>query len=109
MKLNEPVKIKIIDIRDGRVFLSLKALKPNPWDTAADRYKVGDDVLGKVYKFNPFGATIDLDHGIQGMIHISEFGGLEEMKKQLVLGENHSFVIESLKSEEKRLILKLKK
>ncbi len=109
MKLNEPVSVKIIDIRDGRVFLSLKALKPNPWDTVAEKYKAGDEVPGRVYKFNPFGATIDLDHGIQGMIHISEFGGLDEMKKAMLHGETYTFVIESLKPEEKRLILKLKK
>jgi small subunit ribosomal protein S1 len=107
MKLNEPVKIKIIDIRDGRVFLSLKALKANPWDTVAEKFKPGDEVKGRVYKFNPFGATIDLDHGIQGMIHISEFGGLDEMKKALQHGESYSFVIDTLKPEEKRLILKL--
>lgn len=107
MKLSEPVKVKIIDIRDGRVFLSLKALKPNPWDTIAEKYKAGDTVKGRVYKFNPFGATIDLEHGVQGMIHISEFGGADEMKKALIGGEHYDFVIESLKPEEKRLILKL--
>ena len=109
MKLNEPAKVKIIDIREGRVFLSLKALKTNPWDTVGERYKASDEVKGKVYKFNPFGAVIDLDGGIQGLIHISEFGGTEEMKKALQSGELYPFVIETLKPEEKRLILKLKK
>jgi small subunit ribosomal protein S1 len=109
MKIGEPVQVKIIDIRDGRVFLSLKALKANPWDSVGERYKAGEEVSGRVYKFNPFGAVIDLDGGVQGLIHISEFGGAEEMKKALVSGEAHAFVIETLKPEEKRLILKLKK
>lgn len=108
VKLNETVKIKIIDIREGRVFLSLKALKNDPWGKIAD-YKAGQEIRGKVYKFNPFGATIDLDGGLQGMIHISEFGGLDEMKKELSLGSHYEFVIENIKPEEKRIALKLKK
>lgn len=109
VKLNEPVKVKIIDIRDGRVFLSLKALKPDPWEKIEEKYKADQEVFGKVYKFTGFGAIIDLDGQIQGMIHVSEFGGLEEMKAAIKLGEDHSFIISALKPEEKRLILKLKK
>ncbi len=108
-KLNEAVKVKIIDIREGRVFLSLKALKPNPWDTADKAHSVGQEAKGKVYKFNPFGATVELESGLHGMIHISEFGGAEEMKAALLLGETYTFVIDSLKPEEKRIGLKLKK
>ncbi len=109
VKLNENVKVKIIDIREGRVFLSLKALKADPWSDIEEKFKAGQEARGKVYKFNPFGATIDLDHGIQGMIHISEFGGAEEMRAALKLGESYEFVIDSIKPEEHRLILKLKK
>lgn len=109
MKLNEPVKVKIIDIRDGRVFLSLKALKPNPWETVQELHKEGDGVRGTVHKLTPFGAMIDLASGIQGMIHVSEFGGLEEMKTALTPGETYPFTIDSIRPEEKRLILKVKK
>ena len=65
--------------------------------------------MGKVYSFHPFGATIDLDGELQGQIHVSAFGSVEEMKKQLVLGKEYSFVIESVKIPEKRISLKLKK
>ncbi len=109
VKLNETVKVKIIDIREGRVFLSLKALKPDPWEGIEEKYKAGEEVSGRVYKLNPFGATIDLESGIQGVIHISEFGGAEEIKQALELGKSYQFVIEALKPEEKRLILKMKK
>jgi small subunit ribosomal protein S1 len=109
MKLNETAKVKIIDIKDGRVFLSLKALKPNPWDTAAASHKTGDALNGKVYKFNPFGVIVDLPSGLQGMVHISEFGGVDEMKKALTLGESYDFIVDSVKPEERRIILKLKK
>lgn len=109
IKLNEPVKVKILDIREGRVFLSLKALKPDPWEKIEERYKAEQEVSGKVYKFTGFGAIVDLADGIQGMVHVSEFGGTEEMRSALTLGETYSFVIVSLKPEEKRLTLKLKK
>ncbi len=107
MKLNEPVRVKVIDIKDGRVFLSLKALRENPWEKAADHFKAGDVVSGTVYKFNPFGATIDLPHGLQGMIHISEFGSVDEMKKAIEQGKIYSFVVDSLRPEEKRCGLKM--
>src|SRR3989344_669349 len=72
--LDEAVKVRIIDIKEGRVFLSIKALKSDPWENVAALYKAGQEVSGKVYKFNPFGAVIELEGGIQGLIHISEFG-----------------------------------
>ncbi len=109
LKLNETVSVKIIDIKEGRVFLSLKALKADPWADAGSRYHAGDEIIGRVYKFNPYGATIDLEGGLQGMIHISEFGGTEEMKTALIPGAPHRFLIDAVKPEEKRIVLKLKK
>jgi small subunit ribosomal protein S1 len=104
--MNETVTVKIIDIREGKVFLSLKALKSDPWEKAADHFKAGMVTTGSVYKFNPFGAVINLDGGVQGLIHVSEFGSMEEMKKTLDANASHSFLIESVKPEEKRIILK---
>lgn len=109
VNINEPVKVKIVDIRDGRVFLSLKALKTDPWDSIKDVYIPGYEIRGRVFKLNPFGAIIDLEGGIQGMIHVSEFGGVDEMKKELIASQTYQFVVSALKPEEKRIILKLKK
>jgi len=109
VKVNDQIKAKIIDIKEGRVFLSLKALKEDPWQKIGDHFKTGDTVEGRVYKFNPFGAVVALDGDLQGMVHISEFGGQDEMKKALVVGATHSFVIDSIKPDEKRIGLKLKK
>ncbi len=109
VKLNDVIKVKISDIREGRVFLSLKALKADPWEKIAEHYKEGQEVRGEVYKFSPFGSVVNLAHDIQGIIHVSEFGGLDEMKKALAVGESYDFVIESIKVPERRLLLKLKK
>lgn len=107
--LNENVQVKIIDIKEGRVFLSLKALKADPWVKVSELYKEGQEVSGRVYKFNPFGAIIDLDGGLQGLIHVSEFGGSEEMKNMIKVGDSREFIIGSVRPEEKRIVLKLKK
>ena len=106
--IDEEIKVKIIEIKDDKVFLSLKALKPNPWETVGDKFKEGQEVKGKVYKVNPFGAYIDIGQDLYGLIHVSEFGSPEELKKQMEPGKQHTFIIEAIKPEEKRIILKLK-
>jgi len=107
--VGDSLKAKIIDIKEGRVFLSLKALKEDPWEKMSAQFKSGDTVQGKVYKFNPFGAVVALEGDLQGMVHISEFGGQDEMKKALTVGETYPFVIDSVKPDEKRITLKTKK
>lgn len=109
VKVDDAVKAKIIEIKDGRVSLSLKVLKVDPWGKAGEKYKAGDEVAGTVSRFNPFGAFVNLDPELQGLIHVSEFGGVEEMKKQIEEGKTYTFRIESVKPEEKRIILKMKK
>lgn len=109
VKIGDAVKAKIVEIKDGRVSLSLKALRPNPWDQVEGRYKAGEVYSGTVLRFNPFGAFISLDSDIQGLIHVSEFGGIEEMKKQIEVGKQYNFLVDSVKAAEKRIILKLKK
>lgn len=109
VKIDDAVKVKILEIKDGQVFLSLKALKVDPWQNVAEKFKEGQEITGKVYRFNPIGAVISLDADMQGLIHISEFGGTEEMKKQLEIEKEYQFIIDSIKLEEKRIFLKLKK
>jgi small subunit ribosomal protein S1 len=109
LKVDEVVKAKIVDIKDGRISLSLKALKEDPWVKVSEYFKDGDEVVGTVYSLNQFGAVVNLDHGFQGIIRVTEFGGVPEMKKELSQGEQYSFIIESVKSTERRINLKLKK
>ena len=66
VKVGDLVQAKIVDIKDGRVSLSLKALKSDPWEKVADKYKAGEVIEGKVHRFNAFGAFIELDPGEQG-------------------------------------------
>ena len=109
LKINDTVRAKIVEIKEGRVSLSLKALKANPWDTISEKFKEGQETMGAISRFNPFGAFVALDHDIQGLIHVSEFGGVDEMKKAIELGKKYKFRIDSMKPAEKRIILKLVK
>jgi len=108
VKVDEPVKAKIIEIKEGKISLSLKALKTDPWENAAARYPVGSEVEGTVYRTNPFGALVNFGD-LQGQIHITEFGGVEEMKKRLAAGKIYTFVVQDVKPAERRVLLKLKK
>jgi small subunit ribosomal protein S1 len=73
-KVGQKVKVKIIEIKDGKVSLSMKALKTNPWTESAKKYKKDDVVSGVIIKYNKHGALASIEEGIAGLVHISEFG-----------------------------------
>jgi small subunit ribosomal protein S1 len=80
-KVGESVKVKVLGIDDGsgKLALSVKRLSDNPWDNVEDRYPVGSKITGKVSKVVPFGAFINLEKGLDGLVHVSETSGpLEE-------------------------------
>ena len=107
VKVGDMIQAQIVEIKEGRVSLSLKALQPNPWEKAGERFKEGVKVMGVVHRLNPFGAFVKLDEDIMGLIHVSEFGSVEELKKNLLPGESREFLIDSVKPDEKRIILKM--
>ncbi len=104
-KVGDKVKVKIIDIKDGKVSLSVKALKENPWTTAADKYKKGDAVEGVVIKFNKHGALASIEEGIAGLVHISEFGSEEKLRANLELGKRYPFKITLFEPKDMRMAL----
>lgn len=109
VKVGDAMKAKIIEIKEGRISFSFKALKPNPWDDAEKYFAQDQEVVGVVAKYNPFGALIALGHDLQGLIHISEFESQEQMRAQLEIDKPYHFIISLFKPAEKRIILKLKK
>ena len=104
-KVGDKVKVKIIDIKDGKVSLSVKALKMNPWQSAGDKYKKGDKVEGVVIKFNKHGALASIEEGIAGLVHISEFGSEEKLHQALELGKRYPFTISLFDPKEMRMAL----
>jgi small subunit ribosomal protein S1 len=104
-KVEDKIPAQIISIKDGKISLSVKALKFNPWENAKNKYKKDDTVKGVVIKFNKYGALISIEEGVAGLIHISEFEDEEEMKMKIELGKSYDFKISVFEPEEQRLIL----
>lgn len=108
VKVGQIVKAKIIEITDdGRVSLSLKALKKDPWKDIEKKYKKGDKIKGKATKFNPFGAFVEIAPKIQGLVHISEFGNRTKMEQNLKINKKYDFQILQIEPQEHRMTLKL--
>ncbi|WNY62603.1 30S ribosomal protein S1 [Borreliella carolinensis] len=82
VRVGDKLKLKIIKInpQTGKMELSLKALKSNPWDSVDVKYKIDSIVKGKVVKILPFGAVIELDSELSGFLHISNFSWIRVIK-----------------------------
>ncbi|OHA02177.1 MAG: hypothetical protein A3H71_00710 [Candidatus Sungbacteria bacterium RIFCSPLOWO2_02_FULL_48_13b] len=107
LKVGEKKKAKIIDIEGDKISLSLKALRADPWIAAAEKHGKNSIVKGKVTKFNPFGAFVQIEEAVQGLAHISEFGGEAKMKESLELNKSYDFRVVSMDPKEHRLSLSL--
>ncbi len=106
--VGDKVNVKVIDIKNGKVSLSIKQLKENPWQAAANKFKKGDVVKGVVIKFNKHGALASIEEGVAGLIHISEFESEEKLRETLQLGKAYDFKITLFEAKEQRMTLSTK-
>lgn len=104
-KVGDKVRVKVIEIKDGKISLSIKALKDNPWTEATKKYKKDDTVTGVIIKFNKHGALASIEEGIAGLVHISEFGSEEKLHEKLELGKTYSFKITVFDPKEQKMAL----
>jgi len=104
-KVGEKIKAKVIEVKDGKVSLSVKALKPNPWTEASSKYKKDDLVKAVVIKFNRHGALASIEEGVAGLVHISEFGSEDKLHSTLELGKTYSFKITLFDPKEQKMTL----
>jgi small subunit ribosomal protein S1 len=104
-KIGEKVKVKIIEIKEGKVSLSIKALKENPWVDAAKKYKKDQSVQGIIIKFNKHGALASIEEGVAGLVHVSEFGSEEKLRKSLELGKKYDFKITVFDAKDQKMAL----
>lgn len=107
VRAGEIVKAKIIDIKNNQISLSIRALKEDPWKGIKEKYKKGGVVSGRVTKFNPFGAFIELLDGLQGLLHISEFGSEKKMKEAIEIGKIYNFKVLLVDPEAHKIALGL--
>ncbi len=104
-KVGDKVKVKVIEIKDGKVSLSIKALKENPWVEASKKYKKDDVVSAVVIKFNRHGALASIEEGVAGLVHVSEFGSEEKLREKLGLGKKYSFKINLFDPKDQKMAL----
>jgi len=83
VRKGQEIELKVIrlDPEEKRINLSLKHFTPDPWNSFEDKYHVGDIVKGKVTKLTDYGAFIELEEGIEGLAHISEFSWLKKVRR----------------------------
>jgi len=105
LKVGQAIKAKIIEIKDGKISLSLKQLRPNPWLDASKKYKKDMTVTGVIIKFNKHGALASIEEGVAGLVHVSEFGSEEKLKKTLELGKTYEFKIALFDPKEQKMSL----
>lgn len=103
--VGDRVKVKVIEIKEGKISLSIKALKENPWHTAAERYAKGMEVPGVVIKYNKHGALVSIEEGVAGLVHVSEFATPQELRETLELGKTYPFTITLFEPKEQRMTL----
>lgn len=104
-KVGDKIKVKIIEIKEGKISLSIKALKSNPWKDASEKYKKDQIVSGVIIKFNKHGALASIEEGIAGLVHISEFGSEEKLHEKLELGKTYNFKISLFDPKEQKMAL----
>lgn len=100
-----------LDKAKGRVSLGIKQLVPDPWETVEERYQKGGKVIGRVVSVTDYGSFVEIESGVEGLIHISEMTWSRRMKhptKVLKAGDSVECVILDVKSSERRISLGIK-
>ena len=111
--LDQKMNVVVLDYdkERQRISLGLKQLQPHPWDNIGDRYTVGETVEGKVVSITDYGAFVELEKGIEGLVHISEMSWTEHIRhpSQIVaLGQLVNVRILNIDNEGKKISLGMK-
>ncbi len=103
-------KILKIDAEKKRVSVGYKQLQPKPWDTVLERYNVGDTVKGKVVRIVTFGAFVEIEKGIDGLVHVSQISNqwLENPVTALEVGQEVDAKILEINPEKEKMTLSIK-
>jgi len=113
VKLNTKIKVKVLvmDSESGRIAVGLKQLSPHPWEKIEKKYPVGTRIKGKVTSVVDYGAFIEIEKGVEGLVHISEMSWKKDItspSKILNVGDTVEAVVLSVAREERRISLGMK-
>jgi small subunit ribosomal protein S1 len=105
------VKVLSFDPERERVSLGLKQLQPDPWTTAEEKYSIGSKVAGKVVSITDYGAFVELQKGIEGLVHISEMSWTKRVShpsEKVAIGDEVEVMVLNLDTNRKRISLGMK-
>ena len=113
IELNDEITVKVIeyDAERKRVSLGLKQLTPHPWDEVEIKYPIGETVEGTVVSLTNYGAFIEIEPGVEGLIHVSEISWTRHIKnpsEEYLMGDNIDAKVISIDSEERKISLGVK-
>lgn len=113
VKLDQTINVVVLDFDEvkKRISLGLKQLQPHPWENIEVKYPVGTKVTGKVVSLADYGAFIEIEKGIEGLIHVSEMSWTQHVKhpsKIVSMGQMVDAIILSLDKENKKISLGMK-
>jgi small subunit ribosomal protein S1 len=111
--VGDEIKVKILnlDLERERVSLGMKQLTADPWSTAAEKYPIGSRVSGRVVSLTDYGAFVELEEGIEGLIHVSEMSWTRKVRhpnKVVSVGEEVEAVVLDIKPDNRRISLGMK-
>jgi len=113
VKLDQELEVMVLDFNENkdRISLGLKQLQPHPWDNVEQKYPVNSIVKGRVVSITDYGAFVELEKGIEGLIHISEMSWSQHIKHPsqiLTVGQEVEAVVLNVEPEQKKISLGLK-
>src|SRR5215831_6294759 len=113
LKVGDRVEARVlkVDPAKKRISLGMKQLTPHPWDLAAEKYKVGERVTGSVTRVTDFGAFVELEKGVEGLVHLSEMSWSKKVRKPADVvkpGDQVEVVILGVNAGDRRIALGLK-
>src|SRR3990172_3733568 len=90
-KVGDKISVKVLKFNkeENKIALGLKQIKPNPWDTVKEKYPIGSKINGVVVKFADYGAFVELEEGLEGLIHLSElsWAKIKDASQRLKIGD----------------------
>jgi len=112
IKVGDKIKVKVIDYNkeNKKISLSIKQFSPDPWKDVKGKYSIGDEVEGKVIKIKDFGAFVEIEEGLNGLLHISEMAWAYVKNPSEIVSEGEVLKLRILEidPEEKKISLGLK-
>jgi len=108
---NVDVEVLGVDPKARRISLGMKQTQPNPWESLRDRYHIGDRVAGRVRNLTDFGAFVEVEDGVDGLVHVSDISWNKRIKhpgEVLKKGQEINAVITNIDTENRRLSLSIK-